>query len=177
MQQDNRVRSEISALGGSSPAPQLAAFLQAGVSLQSAEEHMTASVLVVDAVSRAILLVLHPTLKMWIRPGVHVDPNELPWDAALRELEEETTLQAAFSGDPRTHFVDADTHTVAEPDGRKHVHHDLCFALEVDMRAAAATPADGVSGVAWVLPESLDELVVAENVRRTAKEWLAKSKA
>jgi len=45
------------------------------------------------------------------------------------------------------------------------------------MRAAAATPADGVSGVAWVLPESLDELVVAENVRRTAKEWLAKSKA
>lgn len=42
------------------------------------------------------LLLLHRKLGMWLPPGGHIDPHELPDVAALREVEEETGLQVAL---------------------------------------------------------------------------------
>jgi ADP-ribose pyrophosphatase YjhB (NUDIX family) len=33
-----------------------------------------------------VLLVYHRKLAMWLPPGGHVEPNELPDDAAVREV-------------------------------------------------------------------------------------------
>lgn len=43
-----------------------------------------------------ILFLLHTKLKLWLFPGGHIDPNETPDTAALREAKEETGLDLEF---------------------------------------------------------------------------------
>ena len=52
--------------------------------------HVTGSAVVVGR--RGTVLHLHKRLHRWMQPGGHIDPGEGPWDAALRESEEETGL-------------------------------------------------------------------------------------
>lgn len=42
------------------------------------------------------LLLHHRKLNMWLPPGGHIDPHELPDVAALREVEEETGLNVGL---------------------------------------------------------------------------------
>ena len=52
--------------------------------------HVTGSAVVVGR--RGIVLHMHKRLHRWLQPGGHLDPGEGPWDAALRESQEETGL-------------------------------------------------------------------------------------
>jgi 8-oxo-dGTP pyrophosphatase MutT (NUDIX family) len=42
------------------------------------------------------LLLHHRKLDKWLPPGGHIDPHELPDEAAIREVEEETGLRVAL---------------------------------------------------------------------------------
>src|SRR5579872_3049161 len=53
--------------------------------------HFTATTFVVR--DDRVLLHLHPRQQMWLPPGGHIERDELPHAAALREIEEETGLQ------------------------------------------------------------------------------------
>src|SRR3989338_4811759 len=44
------------------------------------------------------LLLKHKKLGVWLPPGGHVEPNELPHEAALREVLEETGLSVTLDG-------------------------------------------------------------------------------
>lgn len=61
--------------------------------------HYTASAVVLDGSDR-MLLVHHNKVGQWLYPGGHIDPNEDPAQAALREVREETGIQAAIIGEP-----------------------------------------------------------------------------
>ncbi len=58
--------------------------------LSETTRHFVATVYVVD--DGATLLHEHDGLDMWLPPGGHVDRDELPHEAALREVHEETGL-------------------------------------------------------------------------------------
>jgi 8-oxo-dGTP pyrophosphatase MutT (NUDIX family) len=45
---------------------------------------------------RSVLLHFHAKLGRWLPPGGHVEPNELPDDAAVREVMEETGIEASL---------------------------------------------------------------------------------
>lgn len=47
------------------------------------------------------LLLLHRKLGIWVPPGGHIDPNELPDQAALREVLEESGLHVELSDQGR----------------------------------------------------------------------------
>ncbi len=54
--------------------------------------HFTATGFVVHR--GCVALHWHPKVKAWLPPGGHVEPNEDPVQAVLREVEEETGLEA-----------------------------------------------------------------------------------
>ncbi|MEN3361534.1 MAG: hypothetical protein V7637_5516 [Mycobacteriales bacterium] len=61
--------------------------------------HFTASAIVFDD-SERVLLVHHNKLRQWLYPGGHVEENEDPAQAALREVLEETGVQAEVIAEP-----------------------------------------------------------------------------
>lgn len=46
-----------------------------------------------------VLLHLHPRLGLWLPPGGHVEPGELPDDAAVREVQEEAGVKVELVGE------------------------------------------------------------------------------
>ena len=98
--------------------------------------HFTASAFVTHA--GRVLLILHRAKGLWLPPGGHVEPDELPAAAAVREVFEETGLAVTITS-PR---VPAERPGVApRPEASLevevapgHVHLDLVYF---------ARPADG----------------------------------
>lgn len=83
--------------------------------------HVTGSALVVG--ERGTVLLLHKRLGIWVQPGGHVDPGELPAQAALREATEETGLAVRHpaSGALLGHV---DEHPAGE-----HIHLDFRYVV------------------------------------------------
>jgi len=108
-------------------------------------EHVTASAFVLSALG--VVLHRHRHLGIWVQPGGHVEPGEPPDAAALREVHEETGLDASHLEPPL--LVNVNVH-----DGpRAHRHFD-CRWLVV-ARETELGPADGESTeVAWFLPDA-----------------------
>ncbi|MFP4148247.1 MAG: NUDIX hydrolase [Nitriliruptoraceae bacterium] len=105
--------------------------------------HVTGSAIVLDERSR-VLLHRHKRLGRWLQPGGHLDPGELPWQAAVRETREETGLDARHPAVGVT-LVHVDVHEGP----RGHVHLDLRYLLLAEA-AGAFSPASGESqDVAW----------------------------
>lgn len=61
------------------------------------QKHFTATVYILER--QKILLIKHPKLGKWLPPGGHLEPNETPEDAAIREAFEETGLHISLISD------------------------------------------------------------------------------
>jgi len=85
--------------------------------------HLTGSAVVVGP--RGLLLHRHKRLGLWLQPGGHIEPGETPWDAARRELREETGIDAKPAVRPPDHLVHVDVH----PGPRGHTHLDLRYVF------------------------------------------------
>jgi len=85
--------------------------------------HVTGSAIVVTTDRTRVLLHKHKRLGLWLQPGGHIDPGELPWEGALREVVEETGLPASLVDEQLVHV---DVH----PGPRGHTHLDLRFLVE-----------------------------------------------
>lgn len=92
--------------------------------------HFTASAVLVDGVTRRLLLIFHPKLDRWLQPGGHFDPPDASVAAAAaREAREETGVFV----DPLAAVPMAlEAHRIpAWGDEPSHLHLDLRFLFEV----------------------------------------------
>lgn len=115
--------------------------------------HLTGSALVVDPVSRRVLLLLHAKVGRWLQPGGHADGDGDLAHVALREATEETGIEDLRVVTPA---VDLDVHRFqhaagAEPD---HLHLDVRHLVLAPPGARPATNHES-DGAAWVAASDL----------------------
>ena len=60
-----------------------------------AKNHFTATGIVFNS-KKEVLMIFHKKFKLWLLPGGHIDENELPTEAVLREVFEETGVRASL---------------------------------------------------------------------------------
>ncbi|MFB6129336.1 MAG: NUDIX hydrolase [Salinigranum sp.] len=139
-----------------------------------ADRDFTASAFVVSE-DREVLLVDHRKLGRWIQPGGHVEANELPDEAAIREVREETGVEirlldvngeGGLVPESRPLPWDVNLHVV-RPD---HWHCDFTYlAAAVDPSVDDAC--DEHDGVRWFAEADLleGEFEVDDATRRRAR--------
>ncbi len=128
--------------------------------------HVTASAVVVGP--RGTILHLHRRLGRWMQPGGHLDPGEVPEDAAVREGEEETGLTLAHPpGGPC--LVHLDVH----PAARGHTHLDLRYLLVGPDRDPAPPPGESphVHWYGWEEAAELADESLQGALRRARRTW------
>ncbi len=108
----------------------LAAELERPLSREEATAHFTASAFVVDESCEHVCLVTHAKLGRLLQPGGHVEPSDATLEAAaLREAQEETSLELEFHPAAPRPF-DLDIHLIPErPDEPQHFHLDVRYLV------------------------------------------------
>ena len=140
--------------------------------------HVTGSALVWHKASNSVLRVHHAKLNCWVfSAGGHIDAGELPWQASVRELREETGITAMPLYDlrrPIPFLLDA--HAIparvakAEP---AHWHYDVVYLYSVDQKPEIQADPAEITRYHWV---GVAE-VTAENSPVDLGEWMIRYKA
>ena len=118
------------------------------------------------------LLLHHRKLNMWLPPGGHIDPHELPDVAALREVEEETGLNVALldAGEPigAVRRLAQPLCILLETIAPDHEHIDLIYVARV-LAGEVQHAQREVQSWRWYTADELDAPEVAEDVRQLAR--------
>ncbi len=133
-----------------------------------------------------VLLVKHKMLGIWLAPGGHVEPHELPHQAAEREFFEETGVKvravSAYPSPPRVdtehlpmpflynlHWINKPGEKKARSNGEICEQHYL-FAFFVtcdgDCNLRNDDPDHGIDEIRWFSREELSDLEMWEDIRQ-----------
>ncbi len=117
-----------------------------------------------------MLLVLRgkqPSKDLWSLPGGHVELGETLEEAALRELLEETGIEARI--ETHTHWLDIIRH---DDSGEVETHYVIAVFRAIWL-AGAAIAGDDAAAVLWRAPHDLDDLAMtpgtADRLRKMAE--------
>ena len=123
------------------------------------------------------LLLKHKKLGMWLPPGGHIDEGETPDDAVMREVLEETGLEAEFVASPRPPILnDNRVESLHEPQRVQvealpnHNHHiDFIYYLRAKPGTAVRRPEES-DDLRWHTPEELGLAHVPVEVRDSGRD-------
>lgn len=152
---------------------------------QPGEKHCAASVYILTREEpKRVLLVHHNKFKKWLAPGGHVEQEENPYEAAIREVREETGLDIAahlpplvdIDGSARylplpTYFLEEDIPAFGNTPA--HVHIDFIYTVEIP-HAEVVHDANESLGIGWFTYDEMLELETFEDVRTSLKELLGR---
>jgi len=136
------------------------------------ENHFTATGFVFNPEGK-VLMIKHKKLGVWLPPGGHIDENELPNEAALREIYEETGIMAKIiSATKIAPPVDSQCVSLPMPmeillediEGTGlHNHIDLVYLCTTDDSRLRGQEAE-IDGIGWFSPEEALMLDTFANV-------------
>jgi 8-oxo-dGTP pyrophosphatase MutT (NUDIX family) len=131
------------------------------------ESHYTATGLVINCAGDKALLVFHKKLQLWLPAGGHVEEGELPHQAVVREVFEETGVNAQIvhtsdnldlseSGEiqfPAPQFV-LHEFIPAYKGKDAHMHYDFIYQMQAQSDECTLNQAECES-VGWFTKEQL----------------------
>jgi len=134
--------------------------------------HFTATGVVFND-NNDILMINHAKLNAWLPPGGHIDANELPGDAVLREIYEETGVRARVLPNTRGlglpgMELDLPFTIILEDiegDGT-HNHIDMIYLCSAETSDVTSQPSE-VSDAGWFTHEQVKRLKTFDNVLKT----------
>lgn len=123
-----------------------------------------------------ILLVKHKKLGAWLQPGGHVEPNETPYEAAIRESLEETGIRVTIidASTAKDRINDDVATEMPQPiatlyervplkDGL-HMHFDLVY-LAAPEEGGNAVKSDESDDIRWFSKEEALKVETFSNVK------------
>jgi len=127
----------------------------------------TATGYVINPERTKILVIFHNKLQKWLPAGGHIEKNELPHEAALREVFEETGVTARIISDdpdmgltgkvdcqiPRPHSILYQIIPATSKDS-EHIHVDFVYAMEAE-ETKVKIQLQEVSNVKWLTREEI----------------------
>jgi len=129
-----------------------------------------------------VLLHPHAKLGLWLPPGGHIEPDELPDEAAIREVEEEAGIRIDLVPDP-DQFADrpGEPRQLTRPVGIQlesirpdHEHIDLIyFATVRDAPAGDAMPVVS-EGMVWL---DLEQVRTHPEITGEVRDWVERALA
>ena len=122
------------------------------------------------------LLLLHKKLGLWLPPGGHIDEGELPEEAALREIREETGLEVELvsprrSPHPRApgvRYLHLPNHVQLEDIPNHPQHIDLIYFCRAKSAKARLAPSEH-NDMRWHSHEDLEAGHIRDEVRDTGR--------
>lgn len=131
--------------------------------------HFCACAYIVNPDNRKLLLVKHKEYNKWLQPGGHIENNETPEEAAIREVYEETGIKITLIGE---HFPREDD--LIRPLGvqcnRKHNGDkmiDIVYYGKPNNPDSPLKANDESTDIGWFSRHDLDEMPVFPDVKIT----------
>ncbi|MGI6359400.1 MAG: NUDIX hydrolase [Bacillota bacterium] len=124
-----------------------------------------------------VLLLWHRKLQMWLPPGGHIDRHELPDEAAVREVWEESGIRCRLVGErglaveyPRQLVRPAGIQLETISNQPAHEHIDLIYFARVVPGSEPIPRGNNESEqIGWYTLQQMREMQVAEDVLRWAE--------
>ena len=128
--------------------------------------HFTAGCFIVDGGGR-LLLHHHRRLNRWLQMGGHIEGDEWPEAAALREGAEESGLPDLALG---CDILDLDVHAIPAGKGEPgHAHFDVRYLARTANAAAVSIDPSESNELAWVGLDRAAELMPGAESRRVLR--------
>lgn len=142
--------------------------------MQRPSRDFTATTFVVDA--QRTLLLWHNKMGAWLPPGGHIDAGELPDEAALREVREETGLIVELLGGERqmdnVRVLHQPACILLEDISEGHQHIDLVYFARVRAGTPRHNPRES-SRMQWFSHEELEDRLIADDIRLLGQQAIA----
>jgi 8-oxo-dGTP diphosphatase len=145
---------------------------------------LTATGYVINRERTKILVIFHNKLQKWLPAGGHIELNELPHEAALREVFEETGVTARIISDdhdmglkgvfdcqiPRPYSM---LYQIIPQSSKEaeHIHVDFVYAMEAEELEVKGR-AEEVSGIGWLTKEDVFASDCFDSVKGFVRNYL-----
>ncbi len=144
----------------------------------NALKHFTASAFIVE--SNKVLLVYHKKLDVWLYSGGHIEENENPDEALLREVKEETGLDIEIISNKDEYLSDKKNDVkslhlpyvfLCELVG-DHYHNDLIYLCKIKEKAKLKFNENESSGIGFFSYDEIKNMKLFDNFRVLLKKVL-----
>lgn len=131
--------------------------------------HFCASAFVINPINKKILLVKHKKNHKWTQPGGHIENDEVPEEAALREVYEETGLRVKLLGErfPREEDFIRPLGIQKNRNAKGDMHIDIIYVAVPNDDNDPILQIEEVDDIKWFERNELEQLDCFPDIRIT----------
>ena len=133
------------------------------------KRHFCVGTFIINPLDKKILLVKHKKFDRWVQPGGHIETDETPEEAALREAYEETGLHVMLIGERFPREDDFIRPLAIQKNRNKlgDLHIDIMYVAVPNSLEGLKYDANESEAIGWFSRSDLENLKVFPDIKIT----------